>query len=83
LVVALGGRAAELVVFGPAEVTQGASGDLDMVTRICREMVTRYGFSSLGPVALEGEGLRFSLAATGCAPSRPTRVRPAIESMLW
>lgn len=56
LVVALGGRAAELVVFGPAEVTQGASGDLDMVTRICREMVTRYGFSSLGPVALEGDG---------------------------
>ncbi|MDA1246655.1 MAG: ATP-dependent zinc metalloprotease FtsH, partial [Cyanobacteria bacterium] len=54
LVVALGGRAAELVVFGPAEVTQGASGDLDMVTRICREMVTRYGFSSLGPLALEG-----------------------------
>ena len=56
LVVALGGRAAEVVVFGPAEVTQGASGDLDMVTRICREMVTRYGFSSLGPVALEGDG---------------------------
>jgi cell division protease FtsH len=56
LVVALGGRAAEMVVFGPGEVTQGASGDLDMVTRIAREMVTRYGFSSLGPVALEGDG---------------------------
>ena len=56
LVVALGGRAAELVVYGPSEVTQGASGDLEMVTRICREMVTRYGFSSLGPVALEGDG---------------------------
>lgn len=56
LVVAMGGRAAELVVFGPSEVTQGASGDLQMVTRICREMVTRYGFSSLGPVALEGGG---------------------------
>ena len=56
LVVALGGRAAELVVFGAGEVTQGASGDLDLVTRISREMVTRYGFSSLGPVALEGDG---------------------------
>jgi cell division protease FtsH len=56
LVVVLGGRAAELVVFGPSEVTQGASGDLQMVSRICREMVTRYGFSSLGPVALEGDG---------------------------
>ncbi|QPN71978.1 ATP-dependent zinc metalloprotease FtsH [Synechococcus sp. CBW1108] len=56
LVVALGGRAAELVVFGAGEITQGASGDLDLVTRISREMVTRYGFSSLGPVALEGDG---------------------------
>ncbi|MEB3277128.1 MAG: ATP-dependent zinc metalloprotease FtsH [Cyanobacteriota bacterium] len=55
LVVALAGRAAELVVFGPSEVTQGAAGDLDLVARICREMVTRYGFSSLGPVALESE----------------------------
>ncbi|MFZ9282683.1 MAG: ATP-dependent zinc metalloprotease FtsH [Prochlorococcaceae cyanobacterium] len=55
LVVALAGRAAELVVFGPSEVTQGAAGDLDLVARICREMVTRYGFSSLGPVAFESE----------------------------
>ena len=56
MVVAMGGRAAELVVFGPAEVTQGASGDLELVSRISREMVTRYGFSSLGPVALDGDG---------------------------
>ncbi|MBM5815828.1 MAG: ATP-dependent zinc metalloprotease FtsH [Cyanobacteria bacterium K_Offshore_surface_m2_239] len=56
LVVSLGGRAAELLVFGPSEVTQGAASDLQMVSRICREMVTRYGFSSLGPQALEGDG---------------------------
>ena len=55
LVVVMGGRAAETVVFGPSEITQGASGDLQMATRICREMVTRYGFSPLGPVALEGD----------------------------
>ena len=56
LVVALGGRAAEQVVFGPLEVTQGASGDLQMVSQLAREMVTRFGFSSLGPLALEGAG---------------------------
>ncbi len=56
LVVVMGGRAAELVVFGPSEITQGASGDLQMATRISREMVTRYGFSPLGQVALEGDG---------------------------
>jgi cell division protease FtsH len=54
MVVAMGGRAAELVVFGANEVTQGASGDLELVARIGREMVTRYGFSNLGPQALEG-----------------------------
>jgi cell division protease FtsH len=56
MVVAMGGRAAELVVFGPSEITQGAQGDLELVSRISREMVTRYGFSTLGPVALEGDG---------------------------
>jgi cell division protease FtsH len=55
LVMALGGRAAEVVVFGPSEVTQGASGDLQMVSQLAREMVTRFGFSDLGPVALEGQ----------------------------
>ncbi len=53
LVVALGGRAAELLIFGPNEVTQGASGDLFHVGQIAREMVTKYGFSSLGPIALD------------------------------
>jgi cell division protease FtsH len=56
LVVAMGGRAAEMVIFGAAEVTQGASSDLQMVSQIAREMVTRYGFSALGPVALEQQG---------------------------
>ena len=56
LVVALGGRAAEQVVFGRLEVTQGASGDLQMVAQLAREMVTRFGFSRLGPLALEGPG---------------------------
>ena len=55
LVMALGGRAAEMVVFGDSEITQGASGDLQMVSQLAREMVTRFGFSDLGPVALEGQ----------------------------
>ena len=39
--------------FGADEVTQGASGDIQNVAHLAREMVTRFGFSSLGPVALE------------------------------
>ncbi|MBP0016364.1 MAG: ATP-dependent zinc metalloprotease FtsH [Cyanobacteria bacterium SBLK] len=53
LAVFLGGRAAEQEVFGDAEVTIGARNDVRNVANIAREMVTRYGMSSLGPLALE------------------------------
>jgi cell division protease FtsH len=52
---ALGGRAAEEVVFGDAEVTTGAGGDLQQVTGLARQMVTRFGMSQLGPVSLESQ----------------------------
>jgi cell division protease FtsH len=53
MAVALGGRIAEEIVFGEEEVTTGASNDLQQVTRVARQMITRYGMSdNLGPVAL-------------------------------
>jgi cell division protease FtsH len=46
---ALGGRAAEMLVFD--DITSGASSDLENVTRIARAMVTRLGMSEeLGPL---------------------------------
>ena len=51
---ALGGRAAEDVVFGHSEVTTGAGGDIQMVASLARQMVTQFGMSQLGPMALEG-----------------------------
>jgi cell division protease FtsH len=53
---ALGGRAAEEVVFGYPEVTTGAGNDLQQVTSMARQMVTRFGMSNIGPLALEGQG---------------------------
>ncbi len=52
---ALGGRAAEHVIFGDAEVTTGAGNDLQQVTGMARQMVTRFGMSDLGPISLEGQ----------------------------
>ncbi len=51
---ALGGRAAEDVVFGKGEITTGAGGDFQQVASMARQMVTRFGMSNLGPIALEG-----------------------------
>jgi len=52
---ALGGRAAEDVIFGDAEVTTGAGNDLQQVTGMARQMVTRFGMSDLGPLSLESQ----------------------------
>jgi cell division protease FtsH len=53
---ALGGRAAEEEIFGYDEVTTGAGGDLQQVSEMARQMVTRFGMSDLGPLSLEGQG---------------------------
>ncbi|MBW4510800.1 MAG: ATP-dependent zinc metalloprotease FtsH2 [Scytonematopsis contorta HA4267-MV1] len=52
---ALGGRAAEDVIFGRAEVTTGAGNDLQQVAGMARQMVTRFGMSDLGPLSLESQ----------------------------
>ena len=51
--IALAGRAAEIVVFGINEITQYASANINYSTEIAKEMVTKYGFSVMGPVCLD------------------------------
>ena len=55
IVVALGARAAEIIVYGENEVTQGSEKDLIDVYFWANKMVTNYGFSELGPVAYEAQ----------------------------
>ena len=50
LAMLLGGRVAEETVFD--EPTTGAQDDIQRCTRIARQMVTEYGMSELGPLAL-------------------------------
>lgn len=51
IVVLMGGRAAELVVFGEHNITTGASHDLEMATAVCQNMITKFGFSDMGKVS--------------------------------
>ena len=53
LAMLLGGRTAEELVFGPGEITTGASNDIERATAIARSMVTEYGMTDeLGLVTL-------------------------------
>jgi len=55
--VALGGRIAEELIFGAENVTTGASGDFQQVTRTAKMMITQMGFSKeLGQIAYGGGG---------------------------
>jgi cell division protease FtsH len=42
---AMGGKVAEQLVFGPENVTSGAASDIQQVSRIARAMVTKFGMS--------------------------------------
>ncbi len=54
LVGAMGGRAAEELIFG--DITTGAAQDIEYVTKIARRMVCEFGMSPLGLLALKGDG---------------------------
>ncbi|WP_445503208.1 ATP-dependent zinc metalloprotease FtsH [Microvirga sp. G4-2] len=60
LIVAMGGRAAEEVVFGPRKVTTGAASDIAHATNIATRMVTEWGMSpTIGMVKVGRSGESF------------------------
>ena len=54
IAMSLGGYVAEKEIFG--DITTGPSNDLQVATAMARAMVTKYGMSTLGPMALVPEG---------------------------
>jgi cell division protease FtsH len=87
IVGALGGRAAEEVVFGDAEVTTGASSDLQQVTSMARQMVINYGFSDIGPWSLldpnaqGGDMIMRMMARNSVSESLQRRIDGAIKKI--
>jgi cell division protease FtsH len=55
LAMLFGGREAEIFKFGPGKVTNGATGDIQMATRLARSMIMEWGMSDkLGRVRYQG-----------------------------
>jgi cell division protease FtsH len=70
--VALGGRAAEEIVYGV--LTSGAESDLQQLTGIARQMVGRWGMSpAVGPVTVIAQDGRGPLLPGAAAPSEQTQ----------
>jgi cell division protease FtsH len=69
IIEALASRAAEEIVFGETELTSGASSDLMRVTDMAAQMVTRFGMSAIGPVALGSQGGGFVFVGNGIKPA--------------
>lgn len=56
IAVAMGGRVAEEIIFGHANVTTGAQGDIKMATGLAKRMVTQWGLSDkIGPILVGDE----------------------------
>lgn len=56
IAMAMGGKVAEELTFGPENVTSGASSDIQQVSRIARAMVTKFGMSEkLGNIEYSNE----------------------------
>lgn len=52
--IAMGGRVAEELIFGKENITSGASSDIQMATRLARNMVTKFGFSDAVGIVFHG-----------------------------
>jgi cell division protease FtsH len=56
IAVAMGGRVAEEMIFGHANVTTGAQNDIKVATGLARRMITQWGLSDkIGPVLVDDE----------------------------
>ena len=88
IMVALGGRAAESIIYGSDKVTTGASSDYAMVYQIAREMVTTYGFgrnnfdySNMSPQAAADVDMEIDEIVTSCYKNTIVMLRENREQL--
>ena len=72
IAMAMGGKVAEEVIFGPDNVTSGASSDIQQITKIARAMVTQFGMSNeLGNIDFINEQQTYLGPSTGNIQAGP------------
>ena len=71
-----GGRAAEELINGPEGITTGASNDIEQATKLARGMITRYGMSEFGMVAMENVSNVYlgGDSSLSCSPETATKI---------
>jgi len=80
IAMAMGGRVAEELVFGPENVTSGAASDIQQVSKIARAMVTQFGFAEeLGYVDYANEQQSF-LGAYGGGAQHSEEMQKRIDA---
>ncbi len=75
MAMAMGGRAAEEIIFG--DITTGASSDISHATNIARDMVVEWGMSELGPVNL---GPQIDVNDFGKAYMEPAKISESMQA---
>ena len=75
MAMAMGGRAAEDIVFG--DITTGASSDISHATNMARNMVVEWGMSELGPINL---GPQIDVSDFGKAYMEPAKISDSMQA---
>jgi cell division protease FtsH len=75
MAMAMGGRAAEELIFG--DITTGASSDISHATNIARDMVVEWGMSDLGPINF---GPQIDVSDFGKAYMEPAKISDAMQA---
>lgn len=73
------------VIFGDAEVTTGASGDLQQVTSMAKAMVVNYGMSDVGPWSLmdsaQGDMIMRLMARNSMSENLQQKIDSAVKKL--
>ncbi|XP_066301226.1 ATP-dependent zinc metalloprotease YME1L1-like isoform X1 [Branchiostoma lanceolatum] len=72
--ICMGGRVAEELIFGPDNITTGASSDFEQATKIAKMMVTRFGMSEKLGVMVASEN--------GLSPEMKAMIETEVRNML-